>query len=527
MILFYIIRMITKYTRSQLEALPKRKLIDINLEQQEMIVHLENTVTQFKSTITRLENTIPRLEERIRQLEGQLHKDSHNSHIPPSQSYHPIKNLREPSGKEPGGQPGHPGYTLALVDKPNQILTCPVTRCLHCGKDLSQIPVTSYERHQVFDLPPLKMEVTEYRIEKKICACGTLNIADYPTEAQAPVQYGINTQTLVCLLSSHGFMGQERISETMEYLLGHRLSEGTICALQEKLSNQLAGFEERSKQELIQSPVIHVDETGVRVEGAREWAHVTSTAETTHYNIDPQRGKAAMDRIGILPKFHGRAVHDRWQAYFKYDQPQHSLCNEHNLRDLTFFEEEEKAAWALSFKEHLLEGKDAVEAAKRADKDHLEPEFWQAYSRHYDEILEGAQKKLPPPVRTGKRGKVKKSAQQNFIESMLTLKEAVLRFMSDFRVPFTNNLAESDLRMFKVKGKVSGTFRSRHGAECFARIRGYISTVRKNGANVYQEVRHALLGKPFLLTKWRIGDQFLKFLLIPNIRGIVLSFHAQ
>ncbi len=154
-------------------------------------------------------------------------------------------------------------------------------------------------------------------------------------------------------------------------------------------------------------------------------------------------------------------------------------------------------------------------------------EMMRAHSRHFDEILEGALKKMPPPVRTEKRGKVKKSPQQNFIESMLTLKEAVLRFMTDFRVPFTNNLAESDLRMFKVKGKVSGTFRSRHGAECFARTRGYISTVRKNGANVYQEVRNALLGQPFLLEKWRIVDQFLKFLLIPNIRGIVLSFHAQ
>ena len=313
----------------------------------------------------------------------------------------------------------------------------------------------------------------------------------------------------------------------MEYLLGHRLSEGTICTIQDKLYHKLAGFEERSKQELIASPVIHVDETGVRVEGAREWAHVTSTAELTYYAIDPQRGKAALDRIGILPHFQGNTVHDRWQTYFKYDKPQHSLCNAHNLRDLTFFEEEEKAVWALSFKKHLLEGKNAVEAAKQAQKDHLEPEFWQAYSRHYDEILEREQKKLPPPVRTGKRGKVKKSPQQNFIENMLTLKEAVLRFMSDFRVPFTNNLAESDLRMFKVKGKVSGTFRSRHGAECFARTRGYISTVRKNGANVFQEVRNALLGKPFLLEKWRIVDQFLKFLLIPNIRGIVLSFHAQ
>jgi transposase len=521
MVLFYIIYMTAKYTRSQLESFPKRKLIEIILKQQDTITQLENTITQLK-------NTMLRLEERVHQLEGQIHKDSHNSHIPSSQSkLTPIKNLREPSGKESGGQPGHPGSTLELVDNPTRTITCRVTRCLRCGQELSLTPVTGYERHQVFDLPPLQLEVTEYQIEKKICSCGNLNIAPYPTEAQAPVQYGVNTQALVCVLSSHGFLSQERISETLEYLLGQRLSEGTICAIQDKLSDNLAGFEARSKQELIASPLIHVDETGVRVEGAREWAHVTSTPELTYYAIDPQRGKDALDRIGILPLFQGNLVHDRWQTYFKYAQLLHALCNAHNLRDLTFFIEEEKAAWALSFKKLLLDGKDAVEAAKQAQKDHLEPEFWQVYSRHYNEILAEAQKKLPPPVRTGKRGKVKKSPQQNFIENMLTLKEAVLRFMTDFRVPFTNNLAESDLRMFKVKGKVSGTFRSRHGAEGFARIRGYISTVRKNGANVFQEVRNALLGKPFLLEKWRIVDQFLKFLLIPNIRGIVLSFHPQ
>ena len=497
--------MTVKYTRSYLQTLPNKKLINIILEQQDTIVQLENTVSQLQSTITRLENTILRMEERLHQLEGQLHKDSHNSHIPSSQSQPaPVKNLREPTGKHPGGQPGHPGHTLVMVANPQQTVTCQVTHCQKCGRSLSQTPVLSYERRQVFDIPPIQMAVTEYRVEKKLCLCGHLTTALFPREAQAPVQYGINTQTLISVLAIHGYLTEKRLSELMDYLLGYRVNEATICAILEKLYDNLAGFEARSKQELIASPVIHNDETGVPVEGEREWAHVTATTELTHYAIDPQRGQEALDRIGILPYFHGTTVHDRWQTYFLYQQCRHGCCNAHDVRETIYFEEEEKAAWARPFREQLLAGKAAVDKAKAAGQDHIDPEFWAQYSRRYDEILLGALKKLPLPVRTRKRGKVKKSPQRNFIESMLTLKEAVLRFLTDFRVPFTNNLAERDLRMFKLKGKISGAFRSTHGAERFARIRGYVSTIRKNSGNVLEEIKNALNGRPFLLQKWRM-----------------------
>ena len=267
MILFYILYMTTKYTRSELQTLPKRKLIDI---------------------ILKLQDSFLQMEERLKLLEGRLHQDSHNSHIPPSQSKPPlIKNLREPTGKSPGGQPGHPGHTLEMVDNPTCTTTGQVTRCERCGRDLSNIPVTSYEKRQVFDIPPLQLEVTEYRVEKKLCSCGHINTASFPHAVQAPVQYGINTQTLVNTLATHGYMSQERISEIMEYFTGYRMSEATICSIQSQLSQNLADFEERSKQHLITSEVIHNDETGVSVEGKREWVHVTSTKELTHY-ADPQ-----------------------------------------------------------------------------------------------------------------------------------------------------------------------------------------------------------------------------------------------
>lgn len=281
MILFYIISMTTKYTRSQLQTLSKEQLIDIILQQQD--------------TISRLEHTILLMEERLHKLESQIHKDSHNSHIPPSQS-RPllIKNLRQPTGKPSGGQPGHPGHTLAMVDNPTRTITYRVTRCQYCDQDLSKTPVISYERRQVFDLPPLTLEVTEYRIEKKLCVCGHLNMADFPTSAPAPVQYGLNIQTLISTLATHGYLSLKRIGETLEYLTGYPVSDATICAIQNQLYQNLTGFEARSKQQLIQSPVIHNDETGVSVAGEREWAHVTSTAQLTYYAIDPQRGKEAL-----------------------------------------------------------------------------------------------------------------------------------------------------------------------------------------------------------------------------------------
>lgn len=503
MILFYILYMITKYTRSQLESLPREQLIDIILKLQDYFLELE---------------------ERLKKLESQLHQDSHNSHIPPSQSKPlRIKNLREPTGKNPGGQMGHPGYTLEMVDNPTHTVKCQVTRCQRCGQDLSEALIIGYERRQVFDIPPFQLDVTEYQAEKKLCSCGHITLASFPQSAQAPVQYGINIQTLVSTLAAHGYMSQERISETLEYLTGYRMSEATICAIQDKLYANLAYFEERSKQHLIASAVIHNDETGVSVEGKQEWVHVTSTSELTHYAVDPKRGKEATDRIGILPSFQGTTLHDRWRAYFRYRECRHACCNAHHLREATFFEEEEKASWARLLKDFLLEAKAAVGKAQSEGQDHLEPEFLQEYSHRYTEILKDALGSLPPPVRTGKRGKLKKTKQRNFIESLLEYKASVLAFLFDFQVPFSNNLAERDLRMFKVKDKVSGTFRSRHGAECFARIRGYISTARKNGQNVTTEIKQALLGKPFLLQKWRIADQFLRCFSTPNTEGIVLS----
>jgi transposase len=296
-------------------------------------------------------------------------------------------------------------------------------------------------------------------------------------------------------------MSDDRISELMAHLIGHRVNESTVYSLQKRLYEGLHDFEEKSIQHLRGSEVIHNDETGISIEGKRKWLHVACTEELTHYAVDDKRGKEATDRIGILSHFHGRSIHDGWKAYFQYPC-RHGLCHAHHLRELVFFEEEEKAPWAVPLKDLLLFAKTSVETAKNEGKDHLDPEPLHHIGRLYREILEKALADIPPPARTGRRGRVKKTKQQNLIERLLRHEESVLAFAHDFAVPFDNNQAERDVRMMKLKQKISGTFRSLQGAQYFARIRGYISTVRKNGRNVFEEIGNALSGKPFYLEGW-------------------------
>jgi transposase len=445
---------------------------------------------------------IARLEERIRELESQIHKDSHNSHIPPSRSSHtPVKNMRTKTGKARGGRKGHKGKTLAMVDNPAHTVIHEAAMCARCGKDLSEVLPEGYERRQVFDIPPIILEVTEHKAEKKRCSCGHMNTASFPNNVTAPVQYGDNVKSLGIILNAYECVSYDRISELMEHLTGCRINESTLCSLQETLSLQLEDFEEKSKEHLCHSEVIHNDETGISVEGKRKWLHVASSEELTHYAIDGKRGKEATDRIGILPYFQGTSIHDGWKTYIQYCC-NHGLCNAHHVRELTFFEEEEKAVWARFLKELLLAAKQSVDDARQKGKNCLTPETVRDIETAYDRILFDARANIPPPVRTGKRGRIKKTKQQNFIERLLRYKDAALLFVHDFRIPFDNNLAERDVRMIKLKQKVSGTFRSLRGAQYFARIRGYISTVRKNGRNVFEEIKNALGGKPFQLEGW-------------------------
>jgi len=450
-------------------------------------------------TIIQLNERIKELTERIKELEGQKNKDSHNSHIPPSKAIIKIiKNSREKTGKKQGGQEGHLGKTLEMVANPDKTEIHRIGCCEKCGLDLSKSEAEAYEKRQVFDLPIIKLEVTEHQSEIKICRCGHTNKAKFPETVKAPVQYGINLQSLCINLSNYQFMSYDRISEFMEDLTGYKINVSTINRVNENMYNELEPFEKHTMEQIQNSAVSHHDESGIYCEGKRIWLHSSSTTNLTHYGVDAERGKSATDRIGILPYRKGKIVHDSWATYFLYTNCKHGLCNAHHLRELTWFEEEENAAWAGEMKKLLLEIKKEVESAQQQGKTELEKETLINFITKYQNIVGGGINSISRvQIKTNKRGKCKKPKQLNLLERFEKNTASVLAFMLDFNVPFDNNLAERDIRMIKVKQKVSGTFRSIKGAKYFARIRAYISTVKKNDRNVFIEIRNALLANPF------------------------------
>lgn len=254
------------------------------------------------------------MEEKVKVLEGRLHKDSHNSHLPPSQSpfKKKIKNLRKKTGKRPGGQKGHPGNTLQTVAHPDEVILHQVTTCQDCGKYLGSIAVQHEEKRQVFDMPPFKMHVTEHQAEVKVCSCGMVNKAVFPEGVNAPVQYGARIQALCVGMNTYHFLSFARTSELLHTLTGYAVNPSTIQGYIKKAHQQLTGFEVNCKRHLQQVAVLHNDETSIACASRKLWLHVSTTPEVTHYGVDEKRGKVATDTIGILPDFTGVSVHDGW-----------------------------------------------------------------------------------------------------------------------------------------------------------------------------------------------------------------------
>ncbi len=447
---------------------------------------------------------VNRLIERIHHLEGQLAQNSRNSSKPPA-SDRPDKpapkSLRTPSGLSPGGQPGHPGATLTPVDSPQHIVPHTVHNCAHCGHDLSTVASYDYERRQQFDLPPLHVEVTEHRAERKRCPqCQHDNKAVFPPTITQPVQYGPRLQSVATYLSAYQLLPFERTRELFEDLFHHRLSCGTLVNINQTGYRLLEPAEHAIHNRLLQSPLVHFDETGCAIGTQRHWLHVACTASLTSYFAHPNRGQAAMQAMNILPRFHGIAQHDHWQPYFQYPC-HHALCNAHHLRELIFVHEHHQQPWAQDMIDCLLDIKDAVEQATTRRKNHLAPARIKRFERRYNRILAAGLRANPPPDLTDtprKRGRKKQSKPKNLLDRLQKRQLQVLAFMYDFRVPFDNNQAERDIRMTKVKQKISGTFRSEHGARIFARIRGYLSTARKNGVNASEALFDAFLSRPYL-----------------------------
>jgi transposase len=457
-----------------------------------------------EAVVALFERTLGELAARISALEDQQAKNSRNSSKPPSSdgvSKPAPKSLRKPSGKKRGGQPGHQGKTLMSTEAPDHIYLHPVAECAHCHTALDAVPADGLVKRQVYDLPPVRVEVSEHQAEVKRCPeCGETTQGAFPPGVTEPVQYGPHLKAQAVYFNQQHHVPLERTQEILQDLYGHAPSEAVVMAACEAVETATAPVHAAVKAHLIATAEpVHCDETGMRVTGKLAWAHVTSTVDVTYIELHAKRGTAALNAIDILPRRSGMVIHDGYSSYDKYPGLRHGRCNAHHLRELIFIEEQHQQAWAGEMAKLLVAIKDAVAEALAQGLTALSANQQAAFVQRYDELLaQGVLANPPTPDSPEKkRGRKKQSQAKNLIDRLHVHKPEVLAFMYDVKVPFDNNLAERDLRMVKVKQKVSGCFRTETGARTFCRIRSYISTVRKNGQRVLVALEAALLGNPF------------------------------
>ena len=466
----------------------------------------ESVIAALQVQNAALSALVSALQVRVGELERQLGLNSGNSGKPPSSDGLKKKpartnSLRERSGKQAGGQKGHPGKTLSRSETPDATIDHFPETCSGCGGVLTGATATGHTARQVFDLPePQPLTVTEHRAHACLCGkCGAETRAAFPEGVTAPVQYGAHIMAVVVYLLHYQLLPEKRLAALMADLFGVHLVTATIAGMSRNCARRFQGFAAAVRDHVAAAPVKHMDETGFRIGGKTQWLHIASTIWLTFYRVSPKRGSLLENVLGIV-------VHDQWKPYYTLAGVLHALCNAHHLRELQALVEIEKEDWARKMQRLLRRACHAANLARERGVT-LPPRFIALIERCYDAILaegfafHGAQPALISTARK-RRGRVPRRTGHNLLRRLHGRKQDVLRFLSDPTVPFTNNLAERDGRMMKLRQKISGGFRSVDGAADFAVIRSLLSTARKQGWNILQ----ALTSRPnHLIAKLQIA----------------------
>src|SRR5580692_56324 len=425
---------------------------------------------------------IAALTARIAELERRLGLDSSNSGKPPSSDglNKPVRvrSLRQPSGAPRGGRKGHPGDTLRQAETPDVVVDHYPPACTGCGMALTAATAREHAARQVFDLPePRPPIVTEHRAHECCCpGCGQRTKAAFPAGVAAPVQYGPRIGAVAVYLLHGQFVPEDRVAEVMQDLFGARLVAATIAQMSRTCADRLEGLVQAVCGQVAGAKVKHLDETGFRIGGQTRWLHVASTALLTMYRVSDRRGLVWDNVTGI-------AVHDHWKPYYTMTGVLHALCNAHHLRELKALIEIDKEDWARQMQIVLRRACHAVNLANARGVS-LKPRFIARIERRYDAVVAAGlafHMSLPRLPRAQRRSGKPRRVGHNLLVRLQMRRDDVLRFLHDPQVPFTNNQAERDIRMMKLRQKISGGFRSFAGAEIFAVIRSALSTARKQG----------------------------------------------
>ena len=469
------------------ELIKRLNILEVEFAQ----LKTDYVVLKKSNTQLRAENTL--LKAKVIELESRLKSNSSNSSKPPSSDGYQKKPAfpKKPKGKK-GGQKGHKGNNLHQVANPDKIVKCVPDKC-SCGHEFHQDELSIAERRQVFDLPQPKLEVTEYQIHKANCpVCGLSNKGAAPESIKAPTQYGNGVKSYVVMLNVHYKLPYKKIQLLFKDLFGYPINESTIFSASQNCYNNLEDTENEIKTKVSLNDVVHADETGLRIEGKLQWLHTATTTLFTYLFVHKNRGKEALEsESSILNRLNGWLVHDSWSSYFSFKNYKHAMCGAHILRELQGLVDAGESKWAKTFKMFLMSVYEMPTEERIKRKQQIQDRFIR--------ICNIGEHMEPPPIKTkGKRGRYKRTKGRNLVERLIKYQDAVLAFAFYEQVPFTNNLAERDIRPTKIKQKISNSFRSFKGAEYYARIEGFISTARKNDKNIFNELSTTFEGSNFI-----------------------------